>query len=203
MSGIKYYVLDTETTGLNTSFHEIIELSIIRAEDRVQFSRNIKAEFPQNASFEALQITGKTQADLKYGEPRDLIVKQAMAFFEEDGLTPNHRCIVAHNAPFDRRFLHSMWEKSQMNFPAVMWLDTMALARAYAKKEGIVKPKLRLPDVVAMIGSKRVTGEHNAKDDARNAYLVWKKFIDDGFIALDYIKRFPHGEKEEVVEEND
>ena len=51
---IVYYVIDTETTGLRQNYHEMTEIGIIRAVDRVQLWKPIKCENPQNASFDAL-----------------------------------------------------------------------------------------------------------------------------------------------------
>src|ERR1700679_1153587 len=103
---VVYYIIDTETTGLKINYHECTEIGIIRALDRVQLWRNIKCESPQNASFDALAITKKTLADLEKGFSRKEIVTECNKFFNEDGLTPAHRCIVGHNIfSFDKRFL--------------------------------------------------------------------------------------------------
>src|SRR5579871_1292089 len=144
MSGIKYYIIDTETTGLKANYHEMTEIGIIRCEDRVQLWRQIKCVYPERANFDALAITKKTMADLERGADHLQVVDECERFFAEDGLTPAHRCIVAHNAPFDRKFLHALWEQLGKEFPAHLWLDTMSLTREYAKQIGLVKPKVNL-----------------------------------------------------------
>ena len=55
------------------------------------------------------------------------VVQRCEKFFSEDGATPAHRCIVAHNAPFDRKFLHALWGQVGKEFPANLWLDTTSL----------------------------------------------------------------------------
>ena len=60
MSGLKFYVIDTETTGLKSGYHEMTEIGIIRCEDRVQLWRQIKCVYPERANIDALMITKKT-----------------------------------------------------------------------------------------------------------------------------------------------
>jgi DNA polymerase III epsilon subunit-like protein len=104
-----FYVIDTETTGLKADFHEMTEVGIIRATDRVQLWKQIRCEYPERANFDALAITKKTLADLANGVDRQTVVDHCEQFFAQDQATPAHRCIVAHNAPFDRKFLHALW----------------------------------------------------------------------------------------------
>jgi len=131
---IHYYVIDTETTGLKASFQEIIQISTIRCNDRFQKTINIKADYPGRASKQALEIQGKTIYDLAEGIDKTLAVKQMEEFFEQDGKTSEHRCIVAHNAPFDRRFLHALWLSVGKKFPADLWLCTRTFTGKWAKK---------------------------------------------------------------------
>src|SRR5208282_4032636 len=133
MSGIQYYVIDTETTGLKSGYHEMTEVGIIRVTDRVQLWRQIKCDYPERANFDALAITKKTMADLERGHDKSSVVLECEKFFSEDGLTPAHRCIIAHNAAFDRKFLHALWESCGKEFPAHMWLDTISLTKQFIK----------------------------------------------------------------------
>jgi DNA polymerase III epsilon subunit-like protein len=178
MSGLKYYVIDTETTGLKAGFNEMTEIGIIRCVDRVQLWRQIKCDYPERANFDALAITKKTLADLELGRLKHDVVEECNKFFDEDGCTPAHRCIVAHNAAFDRRFLHAMWASCGQEFPANLWLDTIALTKSYAKKIGLVKPKVNLHAACDIVGIKKLSEAHNAKVDSRNTYLLHRDLID-------------------------
>src|SRR5690242_6783461 len=143
MNGLEFFVLDVETTGVNTSLHEVIEVSIIRASNRVQLTEFIRAETPETASIDALQIQNKTFDDLVNGKSKEEVIEKLDRFFAEDGLTPAHRCIIAHNFSFDKRFMHALYEKVGKNFPANLWGCSMALSRHYAKTVlGIPKPKV-------------------------------------------------------------
>lgn len=193
MSGLKYYIIDTETTGLSAGYHEMIEISIIRAEDRNQISKIIKAEFPQRASPEALKITGRTVQDLKRGESKELVIEAVERFLSQDNSSPEHRVFVAHNAPFDKRFCHALWSSVGKIFPAVCWLDTKNLVKDVLVKRGVSKPKnLTLKGSIEQIGAKAYEGEHNAVVDSRNCYVLWKKAIDSNINYLPHIKRDPH-----------
>ena len=198
-----YYVIDTETTGLKSHFHEMTEIGIIRCTDRVQLWRQIKCEYPERANFDALAITKKSMADLENGFEKNLVVEQCEKFFAEDGATPAHRCIVAHNAPFDRKFLQAMWEQCGKPFPANLWLDTGSLTKEFLKKTDhatipIVKTatgrvSTTLHACCDMVGIKKISEAHNAKVDSRNTYLLYKNLIEEKKVDyLPYIKTDVH-----------
>ena len=204
--GINYYILDSETSGLSEKIHEVVEISIIRAIDKMQLTQTIRAEHPETASIDALRITGKTLHDIKQGMSKEEAVKEFEDFLSEDGSTPNGRCIIAHNQPFDMRFLHKLWDKCNKDFPANLWIDTIQLTKDYQKKNGL-KGSAKLASACDLMGIKKVAGLHNAKSDTRNCYLLWKKFMDAGIDHLQFIKNIPHREIEEdpndLMEESD
>lgn len=195
MSGLQYYIIDTETTGLKSHYHEMTEIGIIRVTDRVQLWRQIRCEYPERANFDALAITKKSMADLERGYDKEKIVEEADKFFAEDGLTPGHRCIVAHNAPFDRKFLHALWEQCGKQFPANLWLDTISLTKDFLKKTdnstlNIVKTasgrvSTQLHACCDMVGIKKLSEAHNAKVDSRNTYLLYRNLIEEK--KVDYL----------------
>lgn len=202
MSGLHYYVIDTETTGLKQGYHEMTEIGVIRCTDRVQLWRQIKCNYPERANFDALAITKKTMADLERGYDPVAVVEECDKFFAEDGLTPAHRCIVAHNAPFDRKFLHALWESCGKEFPAHLWLDTMSLVRDFLKTSGIEasykakglgKPKVNLHAACDHVGIKKISEAHNAKVDSRNTYLLHRNLVEDKKVNyLPFIKTAAH-----------
>lgn len=190
---IQYYIIDTETTGLKADYHEMTEVGIIRCTDRVQLWRQIKCVNPERANFDALAITKKTMGDLERGFDRAAVIDECEKFFAEDGLTAAHRCIVAHNAPFDRKFLHALWGSCNKEFPAHLWLDTMALTREWAKKNGIVKPKVNLHASCDLMGIKKISEAHNAKVDSRNTYLLHRNLVEEKKVDyLPFIKTAIH-----------
>lgn len=193
MSAIQFYVIDTETTGLKSGYHEMCEIGIIRYSDRMQLCKKIKCKNPERASFDALNITGKTIEDLNDGLDAAQVIISCEKFFAEDGTSPSHRCIIAHNASFDRKFLHALWEEYGKIFPANLWLDTMSLSREYAKQIGLLKPKVNLQAACDMVGIKKIALAHNAKVDSRNTYLLHKNLVEDKKVNyLPFIKTAIH-----------
>ena len=190
-----YYVIDTETTGLKSNFHEMTEIGIIRCTDRVQLWRQIKCEYPERANFDALAITKKYLSDLENGCSKEEAVAAAEKFFEEDRASPAHRCIVAHNAAFDRKFLHALWEQCGKSFPAHLWLDTISLTKEFLKtadtsnmnitKTATGRVSTQLHACCDMVGVKKLSESHNAKVDSRNTYLLWKHLTQEK--NLDYL----------------
>ena len=63
-----YYILDCETTGLNESYNEVVEISVIRFEDKMQITREIRAQYPERASLDALRIIGKNKYQICQGQ---------------------------------------------------------------------------------------------------------------------------------------
>jgi len=194
MSGLAYYCVDLETSGLRSKYHEVFEISIIRATDRMQLCKNIRCEFPERSSYDALQVTGKTLVDLEQGLTREKVVDECEKFFAEDGLTPAHRCIVGHNIyTFDRKFLHALWESVGKEFPAHLWMDTIPMIKCYAKQIGLVKPRVNLHAACDIAGIKKFAQAHSAKIDSRNSYLLWKNLVEDKKMDhLNFIKTAAH-----------
>lgn len=200
---LKYYILDTETTGLRANYHEMTEIGIIRADDRVQLWKQIRCDYPERASFDALAITKKTLADLANGEEKARVVEACDNFFAQDGLTAQHRCIVGHNIhSFDKRFLFALWESVGKTFPATLWLDTIPMTKHYAKIIGLVKPKVNLHAACDIVGVKKISEAHNAKVDSRNSYLLWKNLVEDKKVDyLPFIKTAVHEVATSNIEE--
>lgn len=189
--GLKYYVIDCETTGFSPKYHEITEISIIRCDDRNQLSLFLKPQFPQRANPESLRVTGRTFKDLFKGIHPKEAVDKINQFVESDQLTPEHRCFIGHNVQFDRGFVYFLWNSFGKEFPATCWLDTKTMTKKWATQLGIERPKLTLGASLELVGIKAMPGVHNAVADTRNTYLLWKKGIENGIDYLPALKRFP------------
>lgn len=193
MSGLQYYIIDTETTGLKANYHEINEISIIRCTDRIQLTEFIKCDYPERANFDALAITKKNLADLEKGNSKEYVIDRVDKFLNEDGLTPAHRCFIAHNYSFDQRFLHALYEQINRRCPVDLWLCTMALTKQYAKQIGLVKPKVNLHAACDIMGIKKLSDAHNSKVDSRNTYLLHRSLVEDKKVDyLPFIKTAVH-----------
>lgn len=191
---MEYYVLDVETTGFSTDKHEVTQVSIIRCADRHQLSRYIAADFPERADYNALKVTGRTLSDIIKGDEKQFAVEAFNSFLLQDNKTIEHRCMIAHNASFDRRFVHTLWNKVDKTFPANLWLDTKPLTNKLVKKLGMTKQSLTLESSlkIAKIANVR-SGAHNAIVDTQNTYKLWKQLVSTHDIDyLPLIQRCPH-----------
>src|ERR1700735_471027 len=90
MSGLNYWIIDCETSGLSSKYHEITEISIIKCDTRVQLTEMIKCEYPERANLDSLRITNKTMADLLLGKTKEEVVEKIDRFLNEDGLASGH-----------------------------------------------------------------------------------------------------------------
>lgn len=204
MSGLKYYILDIETTGITLNYNEITEISFIRCDDKVQTSMNLRCDYPERASYEALTMTNKTMESLKYGISKKEAIDKCNVYLNDDGLTPDHRCIIGHNVQFDRKFMHALWKMYNVQFPANLWLDTLALSREYIKINGLPKQSLKLHAACDMMGIKKIASIHNAKSDTRNTFYLWDKLSKvPNLDIISKIKNIPHVSKEDVVNETE
>jgi DNA polymerase III alpha subunit (gram-positive type) len=168
-------------------------LSILK--QLVQIRDNMK--FPKFQSFVSLEATGRKRhelnAELNYSTHSKLkMIPEVHEFLLKDGLTAEHRCLIAHNASFDRRFMHALWAKVKLILPVNFWLDTMKIARREMKKEGTKRPKVTLQATMEKFGVTSLGQAHRAKFDAQNLYQLFKKIKDDGIDYLENIERHEH-----------
>ena len=200
---LTYYVIDLETTGLIAKHHEITEVSIIRANDRMQLTRMVRCEYPERANLDALLITKKTLADLAVGDEKGAVVERIDRFLNEDGLEPNARCFIGHNIiSFDKKFIHALYEEMDKECPVSLFLDTIHLTQSFLKTADVSTLQIKktatgriskkLQDACDMLGIEKIAEAHASKADTRNTYLLWKKLIDIGVDYLPHIKSFPH-----------
>ena len=75
----------------------MVEISVIRAQDRMQITRQIKCLSPERSSFDALKATGKTLADLEIGISKEQAINDVHKFLELDGANAASRCLIGHN----------------------------------------------------------------------------------------------------------
>lgn len=188
-----FYVLDTETTGLSVDKHEIAQISIIRANDKKILNKFIKCEHPETASPQALEINGLSMEDLVKGELKESVVDFCNDFFASDGSDAENRCVIAHNAQFDRKFCYALWGKCNKVFPATLWLDTIPYLKEYIKVNNLDEKSANLQAAIRILEVKAAAGKaHTADNDVKNNYLIWEKLKKSGISQLPFIKRAGH-----------
>jgi DNA polymerase III epsilon subunit-like protein len=212
---ILYYILDTEVTGLSVDVHEINQLSVMRVSDEEQLSLQIKVKRPHVYNAQSLEIQGITPQDLREGIPIEEAVDMVDMFLAEDGKTKAHRCIIAHNAPFDRKFVHRAWDNLNKEFPADLWMCTQSFTKRYVKKHGgdkiakiqkdagidikadkygKLKPKFGLNNFMVGVGLTPKGGAHQASIDVQNTLSLYHWLMKSNTEHVSLISRIPHKE---------
>jgi DNA polymerase-3 subunit epsilon len=157
-------VLDLETTGLDPTRHEIIEIAAIRyrkgstTQDTLQALVKPTKKVPDNIA----KITGITQAMLdKEGEPLAQVLPQFTEFIGSLRL-------VTFNAEFDMAFLDTAYEKHGIAKPA----NPVSCALKMARRAWPRRKSFRL-EHLANDGVFAEGKAHRALEDARRALIVY------------------------------
>lgn len=129
-----FYVVDTETTGINSKLNDVIEISMCRVllqtdNKTIMEQKNwlLKALNPTTIEDEALAINKHNKSDIlhqtsfgkeNYKEPSDVIV-EIENWILDDGFSVMDRIFVGQNPDFDIEFLQELWKKlnSPTTFP--------------------------------------------------------------------------------------
>lgn len=149
-----YAVVDVETTGLHPETDEIIEVAAIRCIGG-KFEAFKTLVFPRNRIPEYVtQLTGIRNIDVMNAPQIKKVAPKLLDFVRD---LP----IVAHNAPFDVKFIAAAFETIGANID-MRYIDTAPLARlAYP---GLQNYKLAtLIDALELIQGKQ---QHRAESDA-------------------------------------
>lgn len=149
-----YAVVDVETTGLHPETDEIIEVAAIRCIGG-KFEAFKTLVFPRNRIPEYVtQLTGIRNIDVMNAPQIKKVAPKLLDFVRD---LP----IVAHNAPFDVKFIAAAFETIGANID-MRYIDTVPLARlAYP---GLQNYKLAtLIDALELIQGKQ---QHRAESDA-------------------------------------
>lgn len=183
-SGYIIYVCDTETTGMDKSLHDVIEISICRfsmgsSDNREQRTWYLRALNPTTIQEEALKVNGHKREDIihftaagkaKYEEPSK-VVADIENWIMEDDVSVMDRMLVGQNIAFDIGMLKSLWNRVDAleTFP---WdidrgkrsLDTQGICNFIDLCTGRRRRYTNLGTLVKAFGIKKRKA-HRAEDD--------------------------------------
>jgi ATP-dependent DNA helicase DinG len=155
-----FVAIDLETTGLDFSTEEILELGAVRFKDGVEaetFSAVLRTKRPVTPFIEAL--TGITAAEALEGQDPLEAMKAFQDFCQDLPL-------VAHNSMFDMRFLRKTWDAAGLSEPERPVFDTLLGARTVWPEAA----SHRLETLVETLGlAQSGDAAHRAAADARSA----------------------------------
>jgi DNA polymerase III subunit epsilon len=172
--------VDTETTGLDSKKHEIIEIGVVIVSQDFsdpsilnlveEFDIKIKPERISDADPQALKINHYDPSQWKEA----ITLSEAMKIFSEK---TKDTIMVCHNTPFDASFLSEAFNKTgiknQMHYHT---LDTISIAYAkLSNQKDVDKFSLRVLSEHFGIENKK---SHSALSDAKTTFLLYKKLME-------------------------
>ncbi|PIS12243.1 3'-5' exonuclease [candidate division WWE3 bacterium CG09_land_8_20_14_0_10_47_33] len=166
--------IDLETTGLDPTRHEIIEIGAILVSGKTlkiekEYQTRVKPEHPETADKKALKLSGLSPTSWKKAKPLIQVLK------ELNKLAPG-AMLVGHNITFDWTFLEIAYRNAGISWTFDYHrLDVLSIAYAYALNDPKIK-RLRL-QALAEHFSIKGGKKHRALGDARTAYKIFLKLV--------------------------
>ena len=164
LADVDFTVVDVETTGWAPDEAAITEVGAVRVrggETVGEFGSLVKVGTPVPEAI--TELTGISDQMLATAPPLSVVLPRLLAFAEGSVL-------VAHNAPFDLRFLTAACAQLGLDWPGFEVLDTVRLARhLMAAPEEV--PDRKLATLARFFGTP-VRPSHRALDDARATAVV-------------------------------
>lgn len=127
---VKIIAFDLETTGLEETKHEIIEIGGVLFSVKENKGRMVPDKLEEFQSFvkasrsnEAVNINGITDEELKTAPAPAEVLQKFKVFCD------NANCLIAHNAQFDTKFLNSAYGKHSVSAPTLPILDSLKISR--------------------------------------------------------------------------
>lgn len=195
------FVFDTETTGLDKNFDEIIEVAIIR------ISRGISGPEIYEKCDYFIKLNGRSLSPriteltsitddilMNQGLVRSIAAKMFLDF-----LGKKEKLLIAHNANFDLNFLDSMLKKENL---AIDWNNTDFIDTLSIFKDRHKYPH-KLSDAIITYGlQETVQNSHRAIDDASATLLILDEMCREKGDVAKYINIFGYNPKYPLLEKD-
>ncbi|SIQ09176.1 PolC-type DNA polymerase III [Halanaerobium kushneri] len=179
----EFIVFDLETTGLNPSQHEIIEIGAVKIKngkkiDEFKSFINPGVKIPAKIT----EITGINSSMIADAPDLKTVINQFVDFVESGVL-------VAHNADFDYGFIRTALESLEIKKDDYTVLDTLGLSRALVKDS-----KNHKLNTLAKYFGVDLENHHRALDDAAATAEILSHLLEiikeDGSENLDQINNY-------------
>ena len=170
---LRFAVVDTETTGLNDAFDRVLELAVVHADGLGAVTDTFTWRTrPEDGRHGAEHVHHISRTDLATAPPFSAVAHELTEALRD-------RTLVAHNAPFDTRFLASEYRRAGRSIPAALArpLCTLNLAAR------LDMAPLRLSEVARALGSPQPNTAHRATDDAVATAQLLAPLLDRAGIA--------------------
>lgn len=185
--------LDVETTGLDGNRDRIIEIFLLSLQKNGKVEQYETLINPERPLPEIItEITRLTDADLVAAPTEAQVAKDIREFI---GLgTP-----VAHNLPFDRRFLNAMFQRNNLLGLSAAGIDTLVISRELFPRLCIYPEgggSHRLSNLMYHFGLEHAyANAHRAKDDVMLLVEIYRHLRNyaNGKGELHYPTALTHG----------
>jgi DNA polymerase-3 subunit epsilon/oligoribonuclease len=136
--------LDSETNGLNSGKHKIIEIAlriidIETGEEKDSFEAVVFQTFDdwQQSDLDSLQVNGFTWDEVSFGKKSDTIASEIKALFAKHDIKRGRAVFICQNPSFDRSFFSQIIDpdtQEQLLWP-YHWLDLASMFWASRMKK--------------------------------------------------------------------
>jgi DNA polymerase III epsilon subunit-like protein len=160
--------VDVETSGLEPTIHDIVEIAIIHPE-RGEWSSKVRLDSGAVVQQRALEVNGYRESEWSSAPTLEAIADDICHML-------NEVIIVAHNVAFDMAFIEYALRrrgKSTTNVSRYR-MDTMMLAYEHLVPQGL--SRLNLDAICDFLGISN-EGNHRALQDARRCKMVYEKLM--------------------------
>lgn len=188
LSHVTFVVVDLETTGTRPQEAGITEIGAVKVRGGETLGEFNTLTNPQSpVSPNVTMLTGITNAMVASAPPLETALSEFLEFAELD----NDTVLVAHNAPFDVRFLTAACAEHNHRWPHPTVVDTLRIARHALPRHEVSNHKLTT--LAAFFG---VTEQpvHRALEDARATsgvlHGLFERLGPLGIDTLEELRRF-------------
>lgn len=118
-----YIVFDIETTGLDSSYDEVIEIGAIKIKNNKIVSKFNSLVKPKNAIDEYItELTGITNEMVKDAPTIEEVLPDFMDYIDND-------ILIGHNVNFDINFIYDNLYRNKLDVLTNNFIDTMRISR--------------------------------------------------------------------------
>lgn len=164
-----YVALDTETTGLDTKWCDIIEVGAVKYIDGKEVARYGSLVKPRELPISQFieDLTGITNEELEDAPDCHIVIAELRDFI---GVLP----IVGHNVCFDSDFINKAFKDTGFDAPNNVLIDTLRIARHVYKDMPSKKLGLLTERCARDSGSKAPEPSHRAVSDSAAAAFCYE-----------------------------
>ncbi|MCB0357935.1 MAG: 3'-5' exonuclease [Bdellovibrionales bacterium] len=164
---MRVVVLDFETTGLSAENDRVIEVGAVALDGKNCVDTFSQLIHPGDyLPYQITQITGITD-EMLYDKPPAAEVMPQLAEFIAD------RTIIAHNAPFDKKFLDA-----EMNRVGLQVLNPVLCTLKLARRVMPGHSSYSLGNLAQHLGI-QMERAHRALDDAKATAYLWRHMYEE------------------------